>query len=371
MDPLIIAETNGEGRGIVLVGNSRPFQPLDLGVEQRITTDYYAGNPVAFQRITGPTFTNTTITGRWDDKKMRDADRPTLLGFGAVLATQGQSTSAAPGQIEATAGAPGGSKANNTYEIHTAIEAMALAGSRLRVSWGPHVRFGRIKRYVPSWRNRYHCEWEIEFEWKGSQEDQPVPQTPLPNVAGFGANLTKWITLITTQVDFLAGQPTLRIIDTAIGDLNAIAADVIADLGLVTDTVLAPAESLASVRSSYERLRVQCQAILDELEGNTPGVEEARQRDVVGGGIAAATARVVQRYLEILMEESMLRQAEINATLEKNQLDTYVVPDYMSLRQVAVIYYGSPDNWRAIAAHNNITSSVVEPGQEISIPKLV
>lgn len=368
MADFLIAEEDGLQRAVILRGTSMPFKPLELGVEQRLTTTYYAANPVAFQRVLGPTFTPTTITGRWDDKRMRSTDRPRLFGFGELLALF--NTTAAPSQIQATAGDAGGVEATTTAEIVAVMESIAKGGAKLRVEWDRYVRYGRIKRFTPRHLTVYQVEWEIEFEWSGDRADQPTPETPLPNVASFIDTMQTILRKILDASNRLEGLPTLRFIETTLGDIQAIAQEVIDDLGQVIDTTLAPAEALASVRASYERLRVECQALLDQWLTNSPGYGEAEERKAADGSIAAAVAREVARFVEILMEESMLRQAEINATLERNTIATFVAPDYMSLKQVAIQFFGTPDNWVQIQAHNNLFGSVLTPGQTILIPRL-
>lgn len=368
MDPFVIEEVNGLGRAIILRGNTRPFQPIELGIEQRMTTTHYSGNPVGFQRVNGAKFTDTTITGRWCDRRIGPDDRPVITGFGELLSVF--ATTAKPSQVQASAGPAGGSQAQNTGEIAAVMQSICAAGSRLRVSWHRHVRYGRMRSFMPRWKTRFECEWEIAFEWIGDQQDQPKAGLALPNVASFIDKLQAILEKILDLANAFAYIPTLALLQDAIGDLNAIAQEVIDDLRLVIDATLVPVDALGSVRSAYERLRVQAQQIVDDLEARTAGIDEATRRDATSLRLADQTAREIQRLVEVLMEESMLRQAEIDAALQGTVLATFVVLDWMSIRDVAIKFYGTSDSWPAIAQANNLPGSVVRPGTELKIPKL-
>jgi nucleoid-associated protein YgaU len=47
----------------------------------------------------------------------------------------------------------------------------------------------------------------------------------------------------------------------------------------------------------------------------------------------------------------------------------YVAREGDDLRTVARMVYGSPDDWRQIAAFNGLTSSALSTGQRIFIPR--
>lgn len=365
--PLVIEEVTGLRRAIILRGTSMPFQPLEIGIEQRVSTTHYAGNKVGYQRITGAKYLNTTINGRWDEKNMRAEDRPDLLGFGVGAGLGGAPS---PGALQGAAGIPSGTKAESVRDIVNALVSICAAGSRLRMEWGQTVMYGRLKRFVPRWKHDYQAEWEAEFEWIGDSQDQPVPKAPIPSVGSWAATLQTYLRKLLDAADQLSGFAVWRYVERSFGDVTAVADEVARDMALVVSTVLAPLDSLSTIRASYERLRLTLQQLVDDIEARTAGIDEATQRDGDGTAISAATLRIAQRIAEVMMEESMLRQAEVDAVVEKQTLAVYRVPEYMSLRQVAVKFYGSPDSWPAIQAHNSLSSSIVSPGQEIKIPRL-
>lgn len=365
--PMVLEEVTGLRRAIILRGTSMPFQPLEIGIEQRVSTTHYAGNKVGYQRVTGARFLNTTVNGRWDEKNMRTEDRPDLIGFGVG---SGLGPPPSPGALQGAAGLPSGTKAESVRDIVNALVSICAAGSRLRMEWGQTVMYGRLKRFVPRWKHDYQAEWEAEFEWIGDSQDQPVPKAPIPSVTSWSATLQAYLKKLLDAADTLAGYAVWGYVESSFGDVTAIADEVARDLALVVSTVLAPLDSLSTIRASYERLRLTLQQLVDDLEARTAGIDEATQRNGDGAAISAATLRIAQRIAEVMMEEAMLRQAEVDAVLEKQTLAVYRVPEYMSLRQVAVKFYGSPDSWPAIQAHNNLSSSIVTPGQEIKIPRL-
>ena len=118
------------------------------------------------------------------------------------------------------------------------------------------------------------------------------------------------------------------------------------------------------------RIRVQCEAVLAELRERTAGLDESLRRDPDGAMLALIAASELERFLQVFMEESMLRQAEIDQALGASTLATYVANDWESLRDVAIRYYGTPDAWQSIAEANSVSGSIVRPGTELRIPKL-
>lgn len=364
--PLVIEEVNGLKRSVILRGTSRPFKPIELGVEMRMTTTHYSGNKVGFQRVSGAKFTDLAISGRWDDKRLGPDDKPKIAGFGDLLALFG--TTPSPGGLEGSAGMAGGSVAQNTAEICAVMQSILTAGARLRVEWGRHVRFGRMRRFAPRWKTSYEAEWEMEFEWIGDQQEQPVPAKGIPSVSGFLETLSQIIGDIQSVIAELGGY--LSYVLLGIGELQSLVQKAIDTINLIIDVTLIPSEALSALKVAYESIRLQAEEIIAQIEARTAGLNESIQRDPGGALLAVIAAREVQRYVEILMEESMLRQAEIEQALGLSTQAVFTVPDWMSLRDVSIQFYGTPDSWQVIASANAIPGSVVRAGTELRIPRI-
>lgn len=363
MAEIEIVEVDGLGRKMVLRGASMPFVGVAFGVEQRISTVNYVGNPIAAQRVLGAKFPSTIMEGRWDRQLFRGNDRPLLEGFGDLLAqVQG---------VGVSAGAPGGGVATTPYEAVEAVGSIVRAGSKLRVTWRQTVRYGRLKMWEPKWGREGVVEWSAEFEWTGDQLDPPKPGEGLPDAAAWVASIRRLVTGLVNAVNTVRTE-TISFwgdVQVGVGELVGLANDAVSTLERIVDAALEPAETFAALRSSYEKLRERCGTLLDLTQERLAELEMAQQQQAREMLFAAQYSRETQRYIELLMEDAALRAAEIEALLEKTTEQVFVAPSAMTLREIAVRFMGSPDAWVEIGAHNNLAGSVVAAGTRVRIPR--
>ena len=89
---LVITETDGDKRQIILRGRSKPDiadGAPEFGAQMRGRVNYAPANPVADASLVGATWLPTTFQGRWDDKFFRGKNAPEIKNFKDLASRQG------------------------------------------------------------------------------------------------------------------------------------------------------------------------------------------------------------------------------------------------------------------------------------------
>ena len=61
-----------------------------------------------------------------------------------------------------------------------------IQGQRVRVAWGPIVRFGHLKKFGQTWHNTHDLEWTVTFVW--TSKSDYIRQSSLPVGDGLGSS---------------------------------------------------------------------------------------------------------------------------------------------------------------------------------------
>ena len=356
-----------------LRGSALPFKGMEFPTEQRISTKYYVGNPVATQQIGGPVKPPSTWMGHWMDVDM---------GYGG---------------------------ARNAVLL---FEKFCNLGIPVEVRWGGRslvsgedpalVRRGLIKKFTPKYNRLQDIEWTCEWEWRGE-----VQQT---KSATFGSKAFTLNTdfsaledqLVETQAvttswkdtawDILStGANAMLTVSDALDDVQNSIVSAIAVVDGASD-MLSQMASLPSniadrVRGVCARITIACangRAAVGDFCGLWPGVEGiATGQDITDLGMfmrqQAAQAKLAMfphddplehldgqtaQYDLIRSWDLLAQQAAVaSATLASQQVQDIIAivrpPAGTDLRDLAIQYYGNSDLWILIADYNDLDSSEV------------
>ena len=374
-----IEETTGERRKLLLVGRALPYRPLKLEGEQRVEVEYPAGFPVGTAQVFGPTEGDCTIEGYWKDKYLGSAG--TLFHF---------------------AGAP----VKTAIEAVKAMDSLRVQGQRVRVSWGPVLRYGHIKKFAQTWHNIHDCEWSLTFVWT-SRAEAAAPSS-LPVADGLGSSATAFrrlldnlrralrepLGLAADLNDFLASNiDAMGALANEMDDLaNAYVAAATSPLQLMNrvDSTLSRFASIGGTVSDRLASTVS-PSILPGLMGRFTGgsgaatlaSEQAAREALVNADrleLAAEQASASQllraqtlaceaaKAARACRDEAILRARMASARPGDIQAQ-YIAREDEDLRDVSLRFYGTPRHWQALMLYNGMESSFLMPGQSVLIPR--
>jgi hypothetical protein len=84
---------------------------------------------------------------------------------------------------------------------------------------------------------------------------------------------------------------------------------------------------------------------------------------------ATEFAAAIIRNAQILGAEAALTASKLDELERDDLIGIYVSPGGVTLRDVSLRFYGTPDNWVRIKEFNGLSSSVLERGVVVRVPK--
>lgn len=336
-----ILEGPRAGQKVVLAGRELPFRAggggsISFGVEARVKTTWYAGNPVASQQIIGRKLLPTTINGIWKEHFI-GLDRP--IGLAELM------------------------------------EELVGTGVQLLVSWSTIIRTGiaRSFSYKPGMPTGGLGDlgWELTFEWNGDGVPTPAALefsspfdvgTFAANLAGAAASLSETLETLIAVAD---PTPTF---DAEVPAALEAAAD--------AEAAIARAEE-ATVRGALtaEVDRTVATVVIAEAEASAADARAAA--DTVAalsiGAIVSSddadrvamaclrVAAIVEASVELAAGSIRLRDEVEAVARPALALRVPAVPG-TDLRAYATRFYGDPDLWSRLAEANGLTDSLVPEG---------
>ena len=358
-----------EDGGIALYLNDRflPYRPITIGGKQRAEFTWYPGSPEATVQMLGPEEDTIQLRGWWKDRFF------TLNSVSVFPATNAVQV-------------PSNLLVQSVADLVQTVDNMRRMGRQITMKWSGMTRVGHIVAFRQTWHNIHDCEWEIDFAVM-SQGEKTVPnvgavQISLPDVyaealkiaadiqdrifeasglpaalalsatASAALNTTNLVTLATANA--LAGVVTGytgSVVSFSQGVRRTVAVLTGAPGQLVT-AAGASAESAATEFYSWAAYGSQDGAPL----GTLLTAEYYTRR--FGSGVKNA------RYNYIVTRNQVAQQA---AALEA-QIQVFVAPQNLDMRDVSTQFYGTPDYWRQLMQYNNLTDSRLTAGQRINVP---
>ena len=368
-----IIPLEGELGKITLDGDALPFKGMEFPTEQRLSTKYYPGNPVATQQVGGPIKPPSTWMGHWMD---------VTLGEGGAR------------------------------QLVLQFEYLCERGISVEVRWGGRqltngedpavVRRGLIKKFTPKYQRAQDVEWSCEWEWRGE-----VIQTKPPTFAaeGFASSwdfsalsdeledaeneTTSWIDAAWQLIG--KGADVMLTINDALDDVQ----NSIVDAINVVDGASSMLSQVAELPNSInQRIQGVCSRIVlacangraahDDFCGLWPGIggagagQDFRETGMIfrqqageaklamyphDDPLERLDGQTAQNDL-ILSWDLLAEQAAVaSAKLAAQQVPDVIAIERPSagsdLRDLAVKFYGDPDLWLLIADYNDLDTSEV------------
>ena len=348
----IIEYVNGvpnKSTRIDLIGNMMPMQPFPWSGEQRMTKDYYAGNPEPVVQVLGAKEGPLTIKGRFKDKRYRS---PSYYGV--------------------------------SYQYSLAINEMRKRGNLIKFGMdgtaGSWWRYGFLERVDFKMNKLSWIDYEIEFfvvsenqpvnnyfAAPEKQSSSAVNQNLIDSAAAFQANYSA----------------TPKSMPRSLADImNGLISDVAKNINLVTNfvaTVLNTAQEvensanralglIKNARSSLSKFRRQFDSIVHNFPTLSTATTEANKaRDSFKNlGYMSETISGTGTMAAYLVK----MQAQFEAIARSVPKARYRVQNGDTLQNISIKFYGISDHWSNIYDHNKLQTTVLAQGTVLEIPNL-
>lgn len=360
---------------IDLWGDAIPFKGLEFATEQRMSTKYYPGNPVATQQVGGPTKTPSTWMGHWMDVTLGEGQARQLVLQFEYLCERG-----IPVEVR-------------------------FGGRQLANGEDPAiVRRGLIKKFTPKYNRLVDIEWTCEWEWRGEAIQSKPPTFASEAFASsydFSAlseqasetldETTSWSDSAWELIG--KGANAMAKISDAMDDVQNAIVDAItlvdAASDMLSEAAELPSDIADRIRGVCSRVVLACangHAAVADVCGLWPGIEGAvTGEDFRQTGLAfrqqAAQAKLAMyphddplarldgqtalndliQSWDLLAEQASVASAKLASQQVQDVIAIVRPPAGSDLRDLAADpkYYGNPDDWILIADYNDLDSSEV------------
>jgi hypothetical protein len=396
--PLYIKELTGDKRTVALFNHTMPYRPLPFAGKHRIGVTAYAGFPTKTQQPMGAEEDNTAMNGRWCDVFMgADDDGATVFGSGNI---NNISSTADAETVEISVSQTKISTARDLAEL---IDDIRRKGQLLRVQWAHLVRIGRIEKFEQKWLNVHDVEWDIEFNWQGRDESVATATPANPSINTSAADVSKAYLALQDDTSF-AGLDDLNprfadLVDVHVTALQQAIANaentIAARASGITDAV----DAMRRAISTYQYVQDTSDLLISQLTSTAAAScinylrEVARVDESVGLGKVTALDRLTHpesrdltgaSYGQVLSAACAIAQSlrtarrlgnaagrqrvRLSRLVEADVIAVLMITDEQDLRDLALAYYDSAEEWYRIARYNGISGSQVEAGTVILIP---
>lgn len=355
-----IKEATGKKRRLDLRGRALPYRPYSLKGKMRAEFTWYPGNAVASVQLLGASEDGTTIKGQWKDRFIRsEDDNGNSVNPTGIATLDGR-------QVE------------DCMALVNAVDSFRMGGQLVEVTWDEITRVGIITDFAPTWNQREWVEWELSFGWVSrGEKESPITFAKPPDATDFANQMSNLVTQLSDIV-----VPTFNLAQSFVDKIYGFATTIsntvneLEDLTFqVSNQVLTLSEAGSSTLACAETLKSASASIISLL-GATP----LRAMRNATTGTAQTFGEVLetdvwQRSVKGVVREIETTAAEKGDTLRAtvNQTDllaTFVARAPTDLRDVSLIYYDTPNEWRRLMQYNGLSSSKLARGALVQVPKL-
>jgi hypothetical protein len=332
--------SNGqEGSRIRLIGNQMPHIPFEgLGGQHRLVKQYYPGNDEAAVQVLGPEEPDVTIKGILTDKKLQD---PGLYGA--------------------------------SYNLAEAIDEIRFQGKLVRVELGEWVRYGHIKSCKFPMKTLGYLEYEITFSIIGFT--MPTNRNFLGQTkeSPFTIN-EELLTELEVQQMELQEKP-LNVKQSSFEAFQSLFSQYVAGpISAVINFVNAIFDAQKQIEDNVESVKGLIRVARSNLArfhrqiGANPYVDTSV---TVEQEIATAQFMSTQRAETSKLTDILITYESLIETLKSSiPLRRHLVRNEETLQKLAVVYYNDAALWYKIFEHNKLTSTTLEIGSILEIPRL-
>jgi hypothetical protein len=339
-DGFVIEELDAQANQIekiVLVGNMLPKDKLKYGGSQRIKKEFYSGYSEPTMQVFGPEETDLTINGKFKDKKY---SKPEMKGV--------------------------------ALEVAQKVDEMRLRGNIVRITLGEFQRYAIILRTDFDMMRITDVDYSITFSIIGFSFPENAIFIQKNKEFPFASNGA----LIDQAAAFEKSRSLIpKTVPRSIADeINGLISDVASAVKVVTDFVDTVISTVDDVRSSVERAKGLVKYAQNKIR--------SYQRTVGSFNAFDSAQALTGRYENAkFYSSSASSSVALSKTLQqlKRQLaglsdglplGRHLVRQDDTLQKIAIKFYGTADNWKKIYDFNGLTSTQLEIGRLINIPRL-
>jgi hypothetical protein len=335
-------DLNGQFRfdeQIRLIGNQMPHIPFEgLGGDQRVVKEYYPGNDEASVQVLGPEEPDFSIKGILTDKRLKD---PALYGA--------------------------------SYELAELIDKYRFEGRLLKLQMGEWVRYGHIKSCRFPMKTLGHLEYQITFSITGF--NLPTNRNFLDSIkeSPFTINAQLLTELEAQQIANQTKPVAVKqnIFESFSGLFNQYVAGPISAVINFVDAIF---DAKKQAEDSVDQIR----GLLRSARGNLArfhrqiGANPYKDTSVsVEQEIATANFLATRRSETYKLTDLLVQYEGLIETLKSSiPLRRHLVKQDETLQKLAVQYYNDASLWNKIYEHNDLTTTVLDAGMILEIPRL-
>ncbi len=362
-----IRQLTGPKRTLQLGGRGLPFaESMEFGGSQRLERTLYGGSPDASIQIQGPDEKPWSPNGLWSDRYMVGPD-PSLVA-----------------RITSGPGATG-TQMQTAYEIAQALDLMRREGQIVRVSYDLEVRYGVIDDFTYKFApTSDRIEWALSFQWLGRTDSPALPSaTQRIGALDYSSKLSQAVATLQGLVTDVSELPTQFPLEFDV--LSSFQAGVAALSNLRDSAYNTIASYTSQIQSATETARsvltLGAQTITDSVD---LALETEHTSYRVLTGIADQAGVTAGQYVAAAAYANRLRdQAVVIQDFSQDFVDTareaytsdvlaiYTVKTGEDLRSISLAFYGTANDWQAIASFNGLRGPVdVLPGDGLFIPRI-
>ncbi len=334
-----------EKDAIVLQGNFMPTDAFKYGGTQKLVKDYYPGNSEPVVQVLGSQEDNVTLRGHFKTKRFKDQ----ALRLAA-------------------------------REYAELVDAMRLRGNLVRITLGEWKRYGFLERSSFELMRLTDITYEIDLAIVGfslpsnckllTGEDQDINRPNKELTAAAAA-------AVAAYKNYPESMP--RTLSEFLNDQIGAVAEAI---GLVTnfiDGVFNTAENLEASAGRAVGLIKNARTKIAVYQRRVGALDYGLA--TLGTTASVAGRGTTYRYLnadhlfksmsamQSLAQQLWALQKRFEALARTIPFRRHLVRQGDSLQKLAVLYYGDAELWKKIYDHNKLSSTVLDRGRVIEIPR--
>ena len=349
-----IRELTGRARTLILRGRGLPYRPFTLRGKQRISLDWYPGNPQATANVLGPEEQSTTINGMWKD---------IFIGVGGANAVTLNNV-----------------QVRSVKALVPIIDSMRREGQEVEVTWDATIRRGFIEEVEIKWQNIHDVEFQISFIWV-SLGEATVPVTVATPFTV--ADVFHVFESMFFGIDGLLGLvfppfpvslAYLAAIDVPMKRIESAINTIAGANSNTANGVAPPADSVRRVISGCNSI-IESTKDLDSIVASNPSgaINQAvalYNQDSTQRLQASQYTQGIYAQTRAIRSAAASRRAVFLKSIDSQLLAIYTARENDDLRSVSMHYYNTPYEWRMLMLFNNLTTSGLVPGQQLMVPKI-
>lgn len=370
---MTIEEREGLKRSVVLRGRSLPFQGVAFPSRMRVDINYPPGNPVAESQVNGPVWLGTTMRGEWSDMYLWDeGNAATLVGFPELQSQAQPRAQQVAGNTFASGGTTPQQYARTARALRDAIYRIARSGSMIRLEWASIVRFGYLVEFTPNHLREEDIEWEMQWEWTGESENQPVPAVRIEDMTSLLQRITGMIqsTLDSLQNPIYFADEWRTKLTGPVIQLGDFVEQLLGTHERVAQFALSPLELFGTLKATYTGITLAANDMLAAFEATSAALVSAVGGDPAEISYANGVQAATRKLLRDLAAEGRLATESVERFESPAIRNVRTVLQGQTLRDVSLEEYGSAKNWRLLADFNGFESSVVPAGTVVRCPQV-